>query len=171
MAKNKKIEKETRRLMEAVNELVKKKGNGYKFKPKTKKKRIKAVRKTCPHWLWRKGKPVPATIPDPNRPGYWLCTVCKTSFPVKPMSLDEYNAISDSFLETVNQMQFLSVKLGGDKEDTEMFITLRKMVPRFQKATKHIHKLVNRREQWEQNRERSDALAQFDAYTGFSYKP
>ena len=36
MAKSKKIEKETRRLIESVSDCIKKKGNRYKFKTKNK---------------------------------------------------------------------------------------------------------------------------------------
>ena len=67
-------------------------------------------------------------------------------------------------------MQFWSVKLGGDAEDTKMFLKLKEMIPRFEKASRHILKQVNKREALENNRQNSDILAQFDAYTGFNYR-
>ena len=72
--KSKKVEKETRRLMEGIADLVKKKGDRYKFKSKNKKV-IKKVKRTCVHWIYRKGKEVPTVIQDPERPGYWKCTI------------------------------------------------------------------------------------------------
>lgn len=169
MAKSKKVEKETRRLMESVAELVKKKGDRYKFKSKS-KKTIKKVKRSCVHWIMRKGKEVPTVIHDPEHPGHWKCTICGATFPIKPAELDAYYATSNQMLEFVNQMQFWSVKLGGDAEDTKMFIRMKENIPRFAKVSKQILKRVNQRETWEKNRERSDAMAQFDAYSGFNYR-
>lgn len=168
--KSKKVEKETRRLMEGITDLVKKKGDRYKFKSKN-KKMIKKVKKTCVHWIIRKGKEVPTVVHDAEHPGNWKCTICGASFPIKPVSVDEYNRQVDQLLAHVNQMQFWSVKLGGDAEDTKMFIRLKENLPRFKKVSKQILKRVNQREAYENNRERSDILAQFDAYNGFSYRP
>lgn len=169
MAKSKKVEKETRRLMESVADLVKKKGDRYKFKSKN-KKAIKKVKKSCVHWIIRKGKEVPTVIHDPEHPGNWKCTICGASFPIKPADLDVYYTCCDQMLSFVNQMQFWSVKLGGDAEDTKMFIRMKESVPRFAKVSKQILKRVNQRETWEKNRERSDVMSQFDAYSGFSYR-
>lgn len=168
--KSKKVEKETRRLMEGITDLVKKKGDRYKFKSKN-KKMIKKVKKTCVHWIIRKGKEVPTVVHDVEHPGNWKCTICGASFPIKPVSVDEYNRQVDQLLAHVNQMQFWSVKLGGDAEDTKMFIRLKENLPRFKKVSKQILKRVNQREAYENNRERSDVLAQFDAYAGFNYRP
>lgn len=167
--KNKKVEKETRRLMESVADLVKRKGNGYKFKHKSKKK-IRQVKRICPHWIIRKGENCPTVIADPDRPGYWKCKICKTSFKVKPDPLNEYYEVADRFLEQVNQLQFWSVSMGGDKDDTEMFLRLRSLVPRYCKVAKQIHKRVNQRDAYENNRNRTDALAAFDMYQGFNYQ-
>lgn len=169
MAKSKKVEKETRRLMESVADLVKKKGDRYKFKSKN-KKAIKKVKRTCVHWIIRKGKEVPTVIHDPEHPGNWKCTICGASFPIKPSDLDTYHASCDQMLAFVNQMQFWSVKLGGDAEDTKMFIRMKESIPRFAKVSKQILKRVNQRETWEKNRERSDVMSQFDAYSGFNYR-
>ena len=166
---NKKVEKETRRLMEGITDLVKKKGDRYKFKSKN-KKLVKKVKKTCIHWIMRKGKPVPTVIHDPNNPLNWKCTICGKTFPIKPASHDEYVEICDRMLEFVDQMQFWSVKLGGDADDTKMFIRLKESVPRFKKVTKQIIKQMNRRDSWDKNRERADVMSQFDAYSGFNYR-
>lgn len=167
--KSKKVEKETRRLMESVADLVKKKGDRYKFKSKN-KKTIKKVKRSCVHWIIRKGKEVPTVIHDPDHPGNWRCTICGASFPIKPEELTVYHNTCDQMLAYVNQMQFWSVKLGGDAEDTKMFIRMKESIPRFAKVSKQILKRVNQRETWEKNRERSDVMAQFDAYSGFSYR-
>lgn len=165
--KDKKIEKETRRLMETVADMIKKKSDGrYKFK-KGKKKQIKAIKRSCPHWIPRKGKPVPTTTQEGDM---WVCRICGARFPVKPLSLDEYYQSADKFLELVNQMQFWAVKMGGDKRDTEMFLRLKMNVPRFKRVAKQIHKRVNSREAWETNKNRAETLAQFSMYSGFNYK-
>lgn len=166
--KSKKIEKETRRLIEAVGDLVKKKGDHYKFKSK-KKKDIKKVKTYCVHWIIRKGKENPTLKLDPNRPGYWRCTICGASFPIKPAPVDEYDKTWNQALEFVNQLQFWSVKLGGDSEDTKMFLRLKKDLPRMRKVSKQIVKRINQREAYEKNREKSDSMSQFDAYSGFNY--
>lgn len=167
--KSKKVEKETRRLMESVTDLVKKKGDRYKFKSKN-KKIIKKVKRSCVHWIIRKGKEVPTVIHDPEHPGNWKCTICGASFPVRPVDMDVYYDSTDKMLQYINQMQFWSVKLGGDAEDTKMFIKLKENLPRFAKVSKQILKRVNQRDAWEKNRERSDVMSQFDAYSGFNYR-
>lgn len=168
--KSKKVEKETRRLMEGIADLVKRKGDRYKFKSKN-KKMIKKVKKTCPHWIMRKGKETPTVIPDPEKQGYWKCTICGASFPIKPADLDEYRRATNEMLSYVNQMQFWSVKLGGDADDTKMFIRLRQELPRFTKVSKQILKQVNKRDAWENRRERSDIMEQFSDYAGFGFRP
>lgn len=171
--KSKKVEKETRRLIEGITDLVKKKGDRYKFKTKN-KKAIKKIRKQCPHWIMRKGKEQPTTIVDPNNSNNWKCAICGTSFPIRPAKVDDdfnaYNDAAERMLQLVNQIQFWAVKLGGDADDTKMFLRLRSDLPRFEKVAKQIIKQVNKREAWEKNRENTDAMSQFNAYAGFNYK-
>lgn len=170
MAKNKvKVEKETRKLIEAIADLVKKKGDRYKFKSKNKKV-IKKVKKTCVHWTIHKGREVPTVVASTENPGDWRCKICGTEFPIKPAELSEYRTSILQTLRYVNQMQFLSVKLGGDKEDTKMFLELRKLLPRFNKATKQILKAANKRQRLEDNRKKSDSMSQFEAYSGYNYR-
>ena len=144
--KSKRVEKETRRLIEGITDLVKKKGDRYKFKSKN-KKMVKKVKRTCVHWIIRKGKEVPTVIPDRENPGNWKCTICGASFPIKPGVIEkdaqtkevirnDYDEITDKFLGYVNQMQFWSVKLGGNADDTRMFIKLKENAPRFKKVAK-----------------------------------
>lgn len=167
--KSKKVEKETRRLIEGISDLVKKKGDRYKFRSKNKKV-IKKVKRTCVHWIMRKGKEVPTVIRDPERPGYWKCTICGASFPVSPSTPEEYQQAVNQLLEYVNQMQFWSVKLGGDADDTKMFLRLKETLPRMEKVSRQILKQVNKRNALENNRQNSDVLAQFDSYAGFNYR-
>lgn len=168
--KSKKIEKETRRLMEGVADLIKRKGDGYKFKTHSKKKR-KLVKKSCPHWtIYKNGKKErPTTIEDKQHPGYWRCKICGARFKIRPEAPEEYDNAVDRVIEQINQIQFWSVKMGGDKEDTEMFLKLRNQLPRFKKVAHQVVKRVNKRDEWEKNRQRSDVLSQFDAYSSFSY--
>lgn len=169
MAKKSKVEKETRKLMEAMSDLIKKKGDRYKFKTK-KKKVIKQVKKTCVHWIIRKGKEVPTVEESPSKPGWWRCKICGEEFPIRPMELTEYKTNIANCIAYVNQMQFLSVKLGGDAEDTKMFLQLRKSLPKLEKASKNILKAANKRQQWEDNRKKTDSMSQFESYSGFNYR-
>ena len=168
--KSKRVEKETRRLIESVTDCVKKKGDRYKFKTKNKKV-VKKIKKSCVHWIYRKGKEVPTVIQDPNRPGYWKCMICQKSFPIKPDQAIDYKNAVDKILEYTDQMQFYSVRLGGDAEDTKMFLSLKKNLPRFEKVSRQILKRVNQREAFEKNRANGDAMSQFDIYNSFSYNP
>lgn len=171
--KSKKVEKETRRLMEGISDLIKKRGDKYKFKSKNKKV-VKKVKRTCPHWIIRKGKEQPTVVHDSNNPTQWKCLICGATFPIKPLEGDDkrngYEIEVNRMLGLVNQMQFWSVKLGGDAEDTKMFIRLKENLPRFAKVSKQILKRVNQREEYENNRAKGDVMAQFDAYSGFGYK-
>lgn len=181
MSKKKiKVEKETRRLMEGITDLVKRKGDRYKFKSKN-KKIVRKVKKTCVHWIIRKGKECPTVIHDPEHPGNWKCTICGASFPIRPLDItndpndpahmiNPYENETDHLLQLVNQMMFYSVKLGGDSDDTKMFVSLKQMLPKFSKASKQIVKRINQREAWEKNRERGDVMSQFDAYSGINYR-
>ena len=168
MAKSKKIEKETRKLMESSSDIVKKKGNRYKFK--CKKKKMKKVKQQCVHWIYRKGKEQPLVTSEASQPDYWRCTLCEHEFPIRPAELPAYIEAIDRAMEYVDQMLFWSVKLGGDKDDIQMFMRLKADLPRFKKVCKQILKRVNQRQAWEKNRENSDVLAQFDAYSAFNYK-
>jgi hypothetical protein len=172
--KSKKIEKETRKLIESIGDMVKRKNGRYKFKSKN-KKIVKKVKKTCVHWIMRKGKEVPTVVHDPENPGMWRCAICGAKFPIKPLAPTEdgrsaYQVAANDMLGLVNQMQFWSVKLGGDAEDTKMFIKLKELLPRYAKVSKQILKRINKREEYENNRKRSDVMSQFDAYAGFNYR-
>lgn len=167
--KSKKIEKETRRLMESMSDLVKKKGDKYKFKT-GKKKTIKKIKKSCVHWIMRKGKETPTVDRDPTNPANWKCTICGASFPVRPLELKEYNATANDMLSYINQLQFFSVKMGGDAEDTKLFLDLKNKIPRYMKIQRNILKQVNKRQQWEDRKANTDGLGQFDSYAGFNYR-
>ena len=166
--KSKKIEKETRRLIEGITDLVKKKGDGYQFKS-GKKKQIKKVKKTCVHWIIRKGKESPTVVQDTN-PANWKCTICGDTFPIRPGTTEEYRQVANQLLSHVNQLQFWSVKMGGDASDTKLFLQLKSMIPRYLKVQKNILKAVNKRQEWEDRKSHTDSLSQFDSYAGFSYR-
>ena len=178
MAKKTKIEKETRRLIEGISDLIKKKGDRYKFKTKSKKD-IKKIKRQCPHWVIRKGKERPATFIDPTNPSNWKCAICGQSFPIMPARIEKdddgnvYNEYIDSAEKTlrlVNQIQFWSVKLGGDATDTKMFLRLRNDLVRFEKVSRQVVKQVNKRQAMDRNKEKTDVMSQFNAYAGFNYK-
>lgn len=169
MAKSaKKVEKETRKLLEGTNDIIKKKNGRFKFKIKG-KKQIRAAKQRCFHWIIRKNKEVPLVRSDIGPSGYWKCTLCGKVFPIRPKELDTYINDAEQFMQDVEQMAFWSVRMGGDKEDTKMFLALKANVPRFLKASKNILKEVNKRDAWDKNRQKTDLLSQFDAYSGYSY--
>ena len=172
MSKKKKVEKETRRLIEAVSDTIKRrKDGGYKFKSK-KKKVVKKIKTSCLHWVIRKGKEVPCVHQDPDHAGNWKCDICGASFPIRPLDDEQYRKVIDDTLQMINQLQFWSVKMGGNKEDTKLFIQLKKLMKdHFTKSQKHIVKSINKRQSWEDRaKQNSDGLAQFDSYTGFDYR-
>ena len=167
--KSKKIEKETRRLIESITDLVKKKGDRYKFKVKN-KKTIKKVKKTCCHWIYRKNKEVPTLNASIDRKGYWRCDICEAEFPVVPYTLKEYEEIYNTALETVNQIQFWAVRLGGDADDTKMFLRLKSDLPRMIKVAKNILKAIEKRRLSESKNNSKEVLSQFSNYSGFNYR-
>ena len=168
MAKSK-VEKETRRLMEAVSDLVKRKGDRFKFKSKN-KKLVKKVKRDCIHWIYRKGKECPTVTHDPENPGNWKCMICGASFPIVPLQQDEYKARIEDIVALVNQLAFYSVKLGGNADDTKMFIQLRRNLNSCAKASKPIIKHINKRDRMERNRQNTDSSNTFSAYSGYNYR-
>ena len=177
--KSKLVEKETRRLMESISDMVKKRDGRYQFKKKHKKKQIRRLRMTCVHWIYRKGREIPTVITDPNDHDKWRCTICGATFPVRPMpctagELKNHTSAYDKqvldMLETINQIQFWGVKLGGDKEDTKMFLELRHLLPRFRKVSRNIVKNMMKRETVENNPDKNNVMASFDSYSTFSFR-
>ena len=168
MGKKCKVEKETRRLMESMADLVKKKNDGYKFRTKG-RKAIKRIKRSCVHWIMRK-KEFPTVDKDPNNPMNWKCMICGASFPIRPGTLEEYHKATDDLIANVNQMQFWSVKMGGDADDTKLFIRLKSDLARFKKIQKNILNKVNKREQWEARKANTETLSQFDGYRGYNYR-
>ena len=168
--KNKKIDKETRQLIEGISDLLKKKGDRYKFKSGN-KKTIRKVKKTCVHYIIRKGKPHPTVTQDPTRSGYWKCQLCKQSFSIKPLNDNEYLKRAENFLEDINQLQFYSLDLGGDGEDTRLFVQLKQLVPKYIKVQKNLLKAINKKSKFEDAKRNSDIMDPFANYnTGYNYR-
>ena len=80
-----------------------------------------------------------------------------------------YKETINSAMELINQIQFLSVKLGGDADDTKMFLKLKENLPRFSKVATQIIKRVNKREEFDKRREDGNSMARFDSYSSFGY--
>ena len=146
--KNKKIDKETRKLIEAVSDMCKRNDDGS-IKIKGKKKEVKKIRQCCPHWIIRKGKEYSTVTENPERNGELKCRICGTTFPMKPLDDNEYDQICKDFLQIVNQAFFYSVKMGGDSSDTKVFETCKRMIPRFNKIVKNEMKTLRKREIYE----------------------
>ena len=175
MAKKRmKVEKETRRLIEGISDLIKRKREQFKFKTK-KKKVIKRVKLTCVHWTLYKGKEHPAVKSDINDPSKWRCGICGKSFPKNPSSndpakKDEYRTTANKLLEFVNQSQFFAVFMGGDKDDTKLFLQLKSAIPRYIKVHRRIMKQLEKHK-LDNNKSKSNVMNQFDSWdTGYSYR-
>jgi hypothetical protein len=169
MSKKNQIEKETRRLIEGISDLVKKKGEVYKFRTK-KKKQIRRIKRTCVHWTIRKGKPIPCLTKDSSNDTNWRCSICNAVFPISPMDEDDFNKVSSQMLGHVNQAQMIGVKMGGDAEDTKLFLRLRGDLPRFQKIRNRIVKRATKIQHLEEQKNNSDSLSQFDSFSGYTYR-
>ena len=167
--KSKKIEKETRRLMEGITDLIKKKGDRYKFKVKS-KKAIKKVRKTCPHWIFRKGKEHPTVKVDAEHPNSWKCEICGAVFPIAPLPVEEYSNEASNMLQLINQAQFYAIKFGGDADDTKMFLRLRSDLERFKKVSKNRIKALEKRRRMNSEANKKEVLEQFSNYSSFNYR-
>ena len=171
MSKNKKIknmDKDTRRHLEATSDMLKKKGERFKFKSgKGNKKTVKKLRKLCMHWMIRKGKPIP-TVQDDGH-GNWECYLCHAKFPILPKTEEEYDQIITQALEAVNQVVFLAVHLGGDSEDIKSFLRLKEDLPKFRKIAREVIKQSNKRQQFEANSEDDTIMNQFSQYGGIQY--
>jgi hypothetical protein len=160
--KRSKMDKKTRDLIEKVSELVKRKDNKYRLKGK--KKVVRNVKQSCPHWIFRKRKDVPTVREDRDRPGYWQCLICKRSFPIDPYlipgkdnDVDEIKAICNQMLELVDHASFYGARMGGDGEDTTMFVQMKRMIPRFEKSARSITKLLDKRKDFQENKNNSSA--------------
>ena len=167
--KSKKIEKVTRGIMDSTGNLVKRKGDRYKFR-NVKKREIKQVKKHCIHWIMRKGVEVPTLIPDPANPANWKCAICGAVFPIHIREEEEYKNNINKIIEDINQLQFWSVKFGGNKEDTRLFLELKVRLTRFAKVQRNLIKQVDKRAHFEDRKKSTDTIGQFDSYAGFQFK-
>ena len=167
--KSKKIEKETRRLIESISDLVRKKNNQYKFKG-TKKKEVRRIKTTCVHWIIRKGKEYPAVEVRPESPEFWTCKICGKSFRIAPYTQEEYHNINASYESIVNQCFFYSVKMGGDASDTKVMIKMKEMIPRFDKISSSMMKQLDKRKEYENRRQQSDQGSQFTSFASYNYR-
>jgi hypothetical protein len=160
-----KIEKETRRVLEGIAELIKKKGETYKFKTK-KKKEVKRIKRTCVHWTRFKGKYIPTLFNPGDNQNIWECRICGHRFPVVPDAEKGEKAAWD-FLGIVDQAQFLAVGHGGNSDDTKLFMQLKQGIPRFIKAQKSLIKFVTKRKRFE-DRFQDEGINPLEMY-GFKY--
>lgn len=173
MAKKKsKIDKETRRFIEKVSDLIKKRRDD-KYVLKGRKKEIREIKKTCLHWEIRKrNKDIPAVRPHPTKEGYWECRICREVFPVGPLDPGdeeqgiphEVDLICDKFLGMVNHIVLLAVRMGGDSDDIAKFIKVKRLVPDVAKMSKNICKKLNKRQKYEDNRRNNSAGGRFDSW-------
>ena len=167
MSKKIKMDKETSRLVDVMTDLLKKTRNGYKFK-NVKKKSVKKAKRLCVHWMNRKGKPVPMVHTDENNPTNWKC-ICGASFPIKPLAPEDYRQTAEEFLSHVDQISFWAVMMGGDKGDVKIISRLKQIIPEFMKIEKEVVKAMNKRHEFEERKNNTDAMGQFDSYSGFNY--
>jgi len=164
-----KIEKDTRRLIESVSDLVRKKDNRYKFKG-VKKKEIRQVKRSCVHWIIRKGKEYPAVEVLKESPNFWTCKICGKQFPITPLSEEEYREICQGMLSIVNQIFFYSVKMGGDSSDTKVLLRLKELLPKFEKLSTSVVRQLDKRQKLEATRREAETSSQFNPYSSYNYR-
>lgn len=169
MSKKIRLDKETRKLIESISDVVKYRKGKFKFKAKG-KKTVKRIKRSCVHWFFTK-KISPAVEKHPENPMNWRCKICGASFPIRPGTLQEYREMTNNVISIVNQLQFWSIKMGGDADDTKLFIRLKNDLVKLKRAEKTILNQVNKRQAFESNKNREDgSISQFDDYNGFSYR-
>ena len=172
MAKNKakNLDKETRQCIETVSELFKTKDGEVRIKKGKGKKVKKTLKHMCFHFLIRKGMCWPMVENDPEDPKQWVCK-CGAKFPKAPPEPEELDEIVEKFEGLINTFQFLSVRMGGDKDDAALLLKLKRLIPQFGKMAKQITKAVSKRKEYETNKAKSEDLGNFGSYYGdFSYR-
>lgn len=167
--KSRKIDKETRKIIEAVSDLVKKKKDDDGFKIKAKKKQAKKIKMTCPHWIIHKKKETHTVKVNPENNSEWICKICGKSFPISPYDDEKYDAICAEFLTIVDQAFFYSIRLGGCAEDTVVFENLKKYVPRFNKIVKNEMKILRKHLTVADNSNGKNDLNQFNGYGALDF--
>lgn len=168
--KIKNLDKETRACIETVSDLFKVKDGEWKVRKGKKGKTKKILRNMCFHWLIRKDQCTPMVQNDPENPSYWKCR-CGARFKKTPPTEEERQAIIEKFLELVNLIQFFSVNMGGDKEDSALFIKLKKLIPDFEKTAAAVLKAMAKKKDYEENKARTEDLSNFGQYyNDFSYR-
>jgi len=170
MKKSKRIDKKTRDLIDSISDLIRRKNkdNEYRFKG-VKKKQLKSIKQTCPHWIARKGRYDPAVYTIDN--DFFACRICGKKFPINPLTKDEYETASEAFLAMVNQVFLYSVQLGGDSADSETLIKLKRLVPRFAKIANNVAKALDKRKEEEKRKSQAQSNSQFSNYSSYSYRP
>lgn len=166
--KLKKVEKGTRELIDSISEIIKIKDGAPKLKGKGKK--IKAIKKSCVHWMAKKGDLIPTVETYSEDASKWVCKICGAVFPKAPIPQEDTEDCINKVLELVNQSQFWSVKMGGNKDDVAMFIRLKKLLPDYLKTNKSMMKAIQKRAEYESNKDNSDAVNNIlGSYGDFSY--
>lgn len=163
-----KIDKGTRELIQSYSEIIKIKKGDPKLKGKGKK--IKAIKRSCVHWMAHKGDLIPTVETCPEDETKWVCKICGAVFPKAPIPQEDVYDCIKKVLGLVNQSQFWSVKMGGDKDDMATFIRLKRLLSEYSKINENIQKAVQKRAIYESNRDNSDAVNNVLGYYGdFSY--
>lgn len=177
----KRLDKKVRQLLESTGEMVKLKGDvnkEYRFKSKN-KKQLKKIRKTCTHWIIRKGDLVPTVKRDEQNPDYWICTLCGERFQTAPYEIkkdaagnvidDPYKRLTNEFTGLVNNTIFIAIKAGGDAEDTKLMLELREKAKEFKKVGKELSKLISKVKDTDR-RSKMDTMSNFDMYGSYNYR-
>ena len=61
--------------------------------------------------------------------------------------------------------------MGGDKEDSALFIKLKKLIPDFEKTAAAVLKAIAKKKDYEENKARTEDLSNFGQYyNDFSYR-
>lgn len=175
--KNKKIDKETLRLIESVTDMVKKKkdesGNEiYKFQKGIKRKQIKQIKRSCPHWILNKKQSLtPLVEQDPTNPSYWVCKLCGHPIPKAFLTPEQYKQASDNYLALIDQAMVYLIKLGGDSDDAKILLKLKENVPKARKILMNMAELDEKiRREKKATEEKSSQFGSYQAYNQINYR-
>ena len=175
--KKRKLDKDTRRYMEAYSEKMRKKKSGvYVPRGDKKKKTMAKVKRCCMHHWAGKDNVTPSVKPCKDEPNMWECDICHVRFPIDPpktMNPDKYSngyaEAADHMIQLIDQLKFWSVELGGDIDDVKYFTILTRDLRELNKRAKPILKRVYQHEHHHSDKQKS-STDQFSVYSAIGYR-
>ena len=165
----KKVERETRRLIESISELGKYKNNDFKFNKKVKKKTVNAAKRNCLHYYSKNGRIIPTMTQAGSAPGFRKCRICGAQFKITPPSEENIDIMNATFLSEVDRVAFSAVACGGNKDDLKVCLAIKAALYKFNKIDRNVSKIMRKRSEFQTKREKSPIDDNFHSYAGYDY--